>query len=306
MCESQREDFRKFEGNAQGFRTICNLQNPEQRGGLQLTSAVLGAFTKYPRASIVNGDSYKTGMSGHKFGFMKSESDFFSEVASELGLISKGDASFAWHRHPLAFLVEAADNICYCIMDVEDGFKVGVICESDLLGLYDPLIDQKVRSKLGTINESQRKAEYLRAITIHKLISEVHDVFANNYDEIMVGKFDSEFTDCMKSAEPFSKFKEMAKRRVYTARSVLEIEACGFEVIGGLLSAFTDAIQVKATGNSVGKIRSRTILGLLPEGTSIRGLTSYQRVQVVTDFVSGMTDSYAVELYQRIRGIALP
>ena len=306
MCEMHRQDFLKFEGNAQGFRTLCYLQNPTQKGGLQLTSAILGTFMKYPRASIVDELQSGTGISGHKFGFMSSESNFFSELAVELGLIKKVGTSLAWHRHPLSFLVEVADDICYQIMDIEDGFKVGVIKESDLWALYDPLIDMKEREKSNSIHEPQRKAEYLRAVTIHKMVNEVHEVFANNYKGIMAGTFDTELICGMRSTKDFSRFKEFAKSKVYTDKSVLEIEACGFEVIGGLLTAFIDAIEVKATNSVKGKIRSKTILGLLPEGVYVDGLTPYQRALVASDFVSGMTDSYAVELYQRIRGISLP
>ena len=306
MCETQREDLLKFEGNAQGFRTLCTLQNLNQRGGLQLTSAVLGTFTKYPRASQVEEKQSGTGISGKKFGFMSSEAELFSELAVELGLIKKTGIPLAWNRHPLAFLVEAADDICYHIMDVEDGFKAGVIKEEELLELYTPWMDEKAKAKLNSLGEPQRQAEYLRATTIHRMIYEAHDVFENNYAGLMSGTFDAELTTNMQSAKQFAAFEELTRCKVYKARPVLEIEACGFEVIGGLLSAFIDAIETKAAKSPIGKVRSRTILGLLPNGGSIDGLTPYQRALVATDFVSGMTDSYAVELYQRIRGIALP
>jgi dGTPase len=237
---------------------------------------------------------------------MASETDLFSELAVDLGLIKKAGPPFAWHRHPLAFLVEAADDICYHIMDVEDGFKAGVIKEEELFELHKPWIDDKARKKLDTLGEPQRKAEYLRAITIHTMIYEAHDVFEKNYDGLMSGEFDFELTAKMQSAENFAAFEKLTRSKVYKARPVLEIEACGFEVIGGLLSAFIDAIEIKATKSCFGKTRSRTILGLLPSGVSVEGLTPYQRALVATDFVSGMTGSYAVELYQRIRGITLP
>jgi dGTPase len=266
----------------------------------------LGAFTKYPRASLID-DAQVKGISGKKFGFMQSEAELFQELADELGLIRKYGETMAWYRHPLAFLVEAADDICYHVMDVEDGFKAGVLTYDELEALHKPWLTPERLNRGNEIKDRQRRAEYFRAVTIDQMARELVAVFEDKYDGLMSGAFDDELAACISRAAEFAAFKTVAKAKVYSARPVVEIEACGFEVIGGLLNAFVDAIEVKAQNLPNGKARSRTVLSLLPGGAaSIEGLTPYQRALVATDFVSGMTDSYAVELYQRISGISLP
>lgn len=304
MPEAQKQDLLKFEGNAHGFRTLCRLQNPDQEGGLQLTSAVLGTFTKYPRESAVE-EIQSKGISGKKFGFMQSERNSFSTLAKELGLISKSGKNQAWHRHPLSFLVEAADDICYHVIDVEDGFKAGVITYDELLNLHEPWLEKTQIKKLDAIAIPQRKAEYLRATTIHKMILEADAVFSKKYAGLMCGKFDDELVKHMKNNDSFAKFEDVTRAKVYQAKPVLQIEACGFDVIGGLLKAFVAAVEDTAKNGKKAKIRSRTLMGLLPEGSdSLVDKSPYDRALVVTDFVAGMTDSYALELYQRIHGIS--
>lgn len=306
MSETEKSDLLKFEGNAQGLRTLWTLQNYPQPGGLQLTSAVLGTFTKYPRASHVD-ITQRQGISAKKFGFMQSEAALFEELATELGLVKKSGDALAWHRHPLAFLVEAADDICYHVMDVEDGFKAGVISLEEIENLHRPWLSEKQLTQGSQINHTQRRAEYFRAVTVNAMILEAVDVFKSNYDEIMSGGFDEELAARMQHSNELAAFKELAKKKVYCTRPVIEVEACGFEVIGGLLDAFVGAIETKVNSSPIGKTRSRTLLNLLPVGVELTvTLTPYQRMMVATDFVSGMTDSFAVELYQRIRGIALP
>jgi dGTPase len=303
---AERMDLLKFEGNAQGFRTLCTLQQAPQRGGLQLTCAVLGAFTKYPRASLVS-KAQEKGISGKKFGFMQSEAALFDELANELGLLRKAGSGAAWHRHPLAFLVEAADDICYHVMDVEDGFKTGHLSYDEIEDLHRPWLPKERMERGHRIDDRGRRVEYFRAVTIDVMVRGAVQAFADNYDGLMNGNFDQELTASIPLAAEFKAFKEAAKRKVYTARPVVEIEACGFEVIGGLLASFVGAINVKAKNLPKGKAKARTLLNLLPSSSAdVSQLPAYERTLVATDYVSGMTDSFAVELYQRIRGISLP
>ena len=139
------------------------------------------------------------------------------------------------------------------------------------------------------------------------MVQEMIEVFKSNYDGLMAASFDEELAVHISRASEFAAFKTLAKQKVYSARPVVEVEVCGFEVIGGLLEAFVSAIQIKAKDAGAGTARSRTVLSLLPQQSACFSAESlYERVMVATDFVAGMTDSYAVELYQRIRGIALP
>lgn len=306
LDELHQTDLLKFEGNAQGFRTLCRLQQAPQRGGLQLTSAVLGTFTKYPRASVVD-ESQSSGISGKKFGFMQSETSLFEELADELGLIKKPGSGLAWFRHPLAFLVEAADDICYHVMDIEDGYKAGFISFSEIENLHRSILSGAQWSRASEIKDLGRRVEYFRAVTVNCLVYEVVEAFAEKYDGLLSGTFDGELTAIIEHGDKLKKFKTLAKEKVYSARPVVEIEACGFEVIAGLLDAFLGAINSKATNLQTGKVRTRTLLSLMPKTEiNLEELDIYKRTLLATDFVSGMTDTFAVELYQRIRGISLP
>jgi dGTPase len=303
---AERNDLLKFEGNAQGFRTLCTLQQAPQRGGLQLTSAVLGAFTKYPRASEVDA-SQAQGISGKKFGFMQSEADLFAELAEELGLVRKAGGPAAWHRHPLAFLVEAADDICYHVMDVEDGYKAACLSFEEVAELHRPWLTDERWERAARVEDVGRRVEYFRAVTVDQMVRDAVQAFDDHYDGLMEGSFDSELSACIPRSQQFKAFKDVAKRKVYSAKPVVEIEACGFEVIAGLLGAFVGALEAKAKKLPRHQARSRTLLGLMPKtAAELESISAYQRTLLATDFVSGMTDSFAVELYQRIRGISLP
>ncbi|MBS1169607.1 MAG: deoxyguanosinetriphosphate triphosphohydrolase [Burkholderiaceae bacterium] len=307
MKKAEVMDLLKFEGNAQGFRTLSSLQNKHRRGGMQLTCAVLGGFSKYPRESFVD-ESQKSGISGKKFGFMQSEAGLFEELADELGLKKKPGSGRAWFRHPLAYLVEAADDISYHVMDVEDGFKGGYLTFEQIEWLHKPWLDSKRLAKANAIPDLQRRAEYFRAVTIDQMIRSMIEAFRNNYDRIMDGSFDDELADHLDKASDFKAFKDLAKKHVYSARPVVEVEACGFEVIGGLLSAFLGAMENVADPTaSEPSTKAKTILRLLPGGeVDFAAKSAYERAVLAADYISGMTDSYAVDLYQKIRGIALP
>lgn len=306
IIEAERTDLLKFEGNAQGFRTLCTLQHAPQRGGMQLTCAVLGAFTKYPRASEVD-KAQADGISGKKFGFMQSEAALFDELATELGLVRKPGSGLAWHRHPLAFLVEAADDICYHVMDVEDGYRAGFLTYKKIQDLHRPWLTEKQWTRGQDIDHLGRRVEYFRAITVDAMTRAAIQAFERHYDDLLSGAFDQELTAGISRAEEFRAFKSLAKEKVYSARPVVEVEACGFEVIAGLLKAFVGAINAKAGNHGSGQARARTLLGLMPNiPADLGSLGAYECTLLATDFVAGMTDSFAVELYQRIRGISLP
>ncbi|BCX81295.1 dGTPase [Methylomarinovum caldicuralii] len=300
----EREDLLRFEGNAQGFRILTVLQNPGQPGGLQMTCAMLAVMAKYPRASVVD-PAQAQGAGGRKFGFFQSEVGLFREVAETVGLPPKPGGGLAWHRHPLAFLLEAADDICYHVIDIEDGFKAGVVDFATLYQLHHPFLEQRHRQRLERLDDPAQRASYCRSVTIDRVIRQAVAVFERRYDEVLTGRFDAPLLDHIDQAAAFAAFKQVAESRVYYARPVVEVKACGFEVIAGLLDAFVHAIEDAAGGSP--SSRSRTLLQLMPRPLADpAGLPLYQRLLLATDFIAGMTDSYAVELYQRIRGIALP
>lgn len=322
LTDEQRNDFKKFEGNAQGFRLLTNPKNSSQRNGMQLTSAVLGAFMKYPCPST---ESKIKGISSKKFGFMQSEKEIFLSLAADLGLkkktkvlpekekkestniseIGNENTLAYYYRHPLAFLVEAADDICYHIMDIEDGFKTGVVSIDELIELHYPWL------VCGDIDKAKKlpieqKAEFFRAKTINKVTREIADIFESNFNDIKSGNYDKELISDLTKSEEFSNFKKLAVKKVYSTKAVVEIEACGFKVIDGLLSIFIDAIKSEY-GDGKSTASSRTLCQLLPKTISDpNNISPYKQLLMATDFISGMTDTYAVSLYQRISGISLP
>jgi dGTPase len=298
---AEQADLLHFEGNAQGFRTAVRLQHPEQPGGLQLTWPTLGAFAKYP-CDAVSGLQPGAAVSCRKFGFMQGERPLFAEVAEGLGLQRTGAS--AWQRHPLAFLVEAADDICYGVIDIEDGAKSGHITPEELRALHTPFIDAVHRARADTLQDRQHQAEYLRAVTIGVLVDRVARVFRERHDDILAGRFDQPLLDHIEGAQDFRCFKDLASQRLYDERSKLELQVAAFEIIGWLLQALCDAVESVAAGTSASE-RARMLVGLIPAGAQAAArLGRYQRLLTVTDFVAGMTDTYAVETYRRLRGFS--
>jgi len=301
LTPAEQADLLHFEGNAQGFRTAVRLQHPEQAGGLQLTWPTLGAFAKYP-CDAVTGLQPGAGVGRRKFGFMQGERVLFTEVAEGLGLLRTGPSS--WQRHPLAFLVEAADDICYGVIDIEDGAKSGHITPEELRALHEPFIDEAHRARASTLSDRQHQAEYLRAVTIGVLVDRVARVFRERHDELLAGCLDVPLLDQIDGALDFQRFKHLAADRLYDERSKLELQVAGFEIIGWLLQALCEAVERMAAGTGTSE-RARMLVGLIPAGAqAVHTCGRYERMLIVTDFVAGMTDTYALELYRRLRGFS--
>ena len=313
LNEKQWNDFTKFEGNAQGFRIITKLQNSKIRGGLRLTCATLAAFTKYPKESFPTQNDVKNIKKSKlykKFGFFQAEKDLFLEIADEVGLENKPGtpAKSLWrNRHPLAFLVEAADDVCYRIMDLEDGFRLGLLSFKDTEALLMPFI-KNGKLKAYAERDLNDKIGYLRAKTISNLVKELSDVFIDEEEDVLKGKLEVDLISLSKSNTELDIIKDISVKEIYSYRSVVERETAGYEVLGGLLDTFITAVNQSAEGNL--SIKNRNILKLLPKQfLSLNEKPDndlYTRLLKITDFVSGMTDSYAVSLYRKIKGISLP
>lgn len=310
LTDSQMNDFLKFEGNAQGFRLLTKLQTPDNRGGIQLTCATLAAYTKYPRESHVDGaQSDLERKSAKKFGFFQDDKSLFAEVAETVGLLPVCKDYSWWCRHPLAFLVEAADDITYTIIDFEDGCRLGLISYSELFKVYKSILTKAEISQLNRIKAQSDKIEYLRAKAINKLIFEVVDVFNNNEPIILAGEYDQALTDMIPSAKYLDDIITLSRKKAYSAREVIEIEAAGFEVLGQLIEMFILASDDIAM-NTKPSARSKKLYELLPDKFAGKdrkpSKSHYKRLINVTDFISGMTDSFAVSLYKKMSGISLP
>ena len=307
FTSAQKADFERYEGNAQGFRIVSRLQSPANPGGLQLSSAVLATFTKYPRPSHLNTEL--DGISGKKFGFFQQDADNFRHVARSTGLIER-IPNIAWHRHPLAFLVEVADDTCYLIVDLEDAARLGFVPYKDAECLLADLAGNTINGgRLDRLHDPKERLEYLRAKAIGCLLESTAAVFLENEDAILSGKFDDELLKSSPIAHPLQAILKLAKDTIYNARPALEIETAGFEVLGALLGLFTNAVEARA-GHARFTTRERMLLNLLP--TQFLGhdgepdADPYIRLLQVADFVAGMTDSYAVDMYRKLKGFDLP
>ena len=237
MQPAEQEDLLKFEGNAQGFRALTRLQNPDNRGGLQLTYAVLGAFSKYPRQSIVPGMQGSKDVGEKKFGFFSVDSPSFKEIAKGLGLKIK--AANAWSRHPLAFLTEAADDICYRIVDFEDGFRLGRVSfsevEQPLKEIAFKTASRESQTRYKIARDEHAQIEMLRAMAINTLVHAAVEVFSNNSKKILNGEFAASLLSKVPYRKPIRVIQKLSSEKIYATRPVAQIETAGFEVLGGLL-----------------------------------------------------------------------
>ena len=305
-------DLIKFEGNAQGFRIITKLQNPNIDGGLRLSLATLGAFTKYPRESKLTGKDLKN-IEGNKIyrkhGFFQSEKNVFENVAMGVGLkktnIENGNS--IWARHPLTYLVEAADDICYGIMDLEDAFRLGILTFEETEELLFPFVNNKNLRAYKQRNKHD-KIGYLRAKTISNLVKQLSECFIDNEIKILEGKMFKDLISYIPSNGALHTIKKISVEKIYSFKSVIEREAAGYEVIGGLLDTFINAVNEAAEGRL--STKNKSIIQLLPkqfydQEENNKG-NLYNRLLRVTDYVSGMTDSFAISLFRRIKGISLP
>ncbi|MCD9016771.1 deoxyguanosinetriphosphate triphosphohydrolase [Parachryseolinea silvisoli] len=299
VSEAEWCDLIKFEGNAQGFRILNKNQY-----GLKLTYATLGAFTKYPcPAFFPNRD--KNQRSQKKFGFFQSEKDIFTDVAGQLGLATTSDIS--WNRHPLAFLVEAADDICYSIIDLEDGCSLGLVGYEEARQLFENVLTKgKTKiGKLGEINGQQEKIGYLRALAIGDLMGECATLFLDHEQEILKGTFDVALADKCPSWQALEQIIKVSQEKIYRARKVVEIEAAGHEVLPGLLEEFSKAGMYLMEGRKSRKYENLQKLFPAEIEAAIRTEKNvYNMLRLVIDFVSGLTDRHALSLYRRIKGIS--
>lgn len=304
--EKKWTDLIKYEGNAQGFRIITKLQNPKVKGGLNLTYSTLAAITKYPRESLISKEIKSLQNKAYrKYGFFQAEKDIFKEVARETSLdYNKYEKDYWWCRHPLAFLVEAADDICYRVMDLEDGFRLGLISFKESEELLRPLVSKQSLKDYRDKDEKDRIG-YLRAVAINELVNELSQVFIDEEKNILKGKFEDELIGEIKRANALKQIKDISIAKIYKSRSVVEREVAGYEVLGGLLDTFiksyNEAYEKKISS------KNKSVFALLPGriGDDIPD-DLYLRLLRIIDFVSGMTDSFAVSLFRKIKGISLP
>ena len=294
LTKKEYQDLCDYEGNANGFK-ILTQSRVGREGGLRLSYATLGAFVKYPKESLPIRPT--NNVSDKKFGVFQSEVAVFNDVFNELGLIDN-DNKF---RHPLAFLVEAADDICYTIIDFEDGINLGLIEEEFALEYLINLVRDSINiNKYNSLTNKQDRVSYLRALAINTLINEVVEIFITNEEEILKGNFNSSLLDKSKFSAQINDIIKLSVSNIYQSKEVIEKEISGYNIINKLLDTFIISLNnyEEGTESSYDKL----ILHLLPNHINLKGSNLYDRLIGVCHFISSMSDSQAVNMYKKITG----
>lgn len=291
------QDIVDFEGNANGFSILTSSREGVE-GALRLSYATLGTFMKYPKESLPKKPT--SNICDKKYGFFQQDKQFFQEVASELGMISnKLNPDVGYFRHPLAFLVEAADDICYTIIDFEDGIKLGLINEDFALEYLIKLVQKSIDSK--KYNELQTKEDrisYLRALAIGSLINDAVSVFMDNETAILKGEFSVSLMDKSQYKAQISDIINISVKNIYQSKEVIEKEIIGYKVIHTLLDVFIQA-YIQTSTNS-GTNFDKLIMNILPEKYKSHKETMYDKLLNICQFVSLLTDGKAIEIYKII------
>ena len=293
LTEAEYADLCSFEGNANGFR-ILNETRLGVEGGLRLTYATLGAFTKYPKESLPVRPTDR--IADKKYGFFQGDKKFFKEVAETLGLKSNSvNGELRYARHPLAFLVEAADDICYTIIDFEDGINLGLISEDVALEYLGGIISDKINThKYSKLQTKEERIAYLRAVAIGALIQDATDIFLQNEEAILAGEFHQSLLYDSKYRHQITDVIDCSVERIYQSDEVVEKEVSGYVVLQHLLDIFFTAIINQENGRETSF--DKLLLKKLPERYRKKG-SLYDKVMGITCYITSLTDSNAVELH---------
>jgi dGTPase len=298
LTEKQWQDLIDFEGNANGFSVLAASREGIE-GGLRISYATLGAFMKYPKESLPKKPTQK--ICDKKYGFFQSDKAFFVEVANELGLISnKHGNDIGFERHPLAYLVEAADDICYTIIDFEDGINLGLISEEYALEYLIKLVKNGIDTKkYNELLTKEDRIRYLRALAIGSLINDAVAVFMENEKAILAGEFPFALMDKSQYKAQMNDIIQISVKNVYQSREVIQKEVMGYKIINNLLDGFCTAYNKKENGTASNY--DELLLKLLPERFQFQKKNLYDRLLHICHFVSLLTDGKALELYKTIQ-----
>lgn len=299
LTDKEWQDLTDFEGNANGFN-LLTASRPGIDGGLRISYATLGAFMKYPKESLPKKPT--ANIADKKYGFFQCDAHFFQDVAKELGLISnKTGDDIGYERHPLAYLVEAADDICYTIIDFEDGINLGLISEDFALEYLIKLVKDNVYvEKYKSLVTKEDRISYLRALAINSLIGDAVNVFLENEEAILQGKYPYALTERGKYTAQMRDIINISIKNIYQSREVVEKEVIGYRIINTLLDTFCTAYNNKFDGSASNY--DNLVLKLLPEKFITEKMSLYDRLLHICHFVSTLTDGKAVLLYNTITG----
>lgn len=302
-------DLVNFEGNSNAIRVLTHQQTGKDKGGLKLTNATLAAIAKYPCESVAK-DKTKKDIQRKKFGFFQSEKNTFINIAESVGMEKISTEPTIYKRHPFVWLVEAADDICYNIIDMEDAHRLGIVgsdaCEAlfiDLIRSVEVMDLSRIHKKLQQLHNANERISYLRAKVINALITKTTNLYIENFEQILEGSLNKSLLKIFeKESESLKLIEEFSIKNIYRHRAVVEIENAGYNVMYELLNHFIPSIlKEKSTRKNYDKMALR----LIPEQFFYEEASPYYRVLGVLDFVTGMTDNFATDLYRKIKGIEI-
>lgn len=298
LSPKEWQDLIDFEGNANGFSVLAGSR-PGNEGGLRISYATLGAFMKYPKESLPKKPT--PNIADKKYGFFQADKEFFKDVAADLGLIpNKSGSDIGFERHPLAYLVEAADDICYTIIDFEDGINLGLVSEDYALEYLIKLVKDSIdTSKYKTLQSKEDRISYLRALAIGSLINDAVRVFIENESDILAGKFPYSLMDKSKYKAQMDDIIALSVKNIYQSREVVEKELTGYQIINTLLDRFITAYNNKYDGTASNY--DNLLLKVLPEKHLVEKESLYERLLNICHFVSMLTDGKAL-IYNKMVG----
>ena len=297
------DDITHFEGNANAFRILTHRFKGRRQGGFVMTYSMLASIVKYPFASCLAGNH-------GKFGFFASEADSYRKIADELGIFCKSAPGepLKYARHPLVYMVEAADDICYEIMDIEDSHKLKILSFAEtehlLLSFFDEEIQQKIRQRIidEELTDENEKVVYMRASVIGKLENECVAAFLAHEEEILAGTFKGSLIDHIseRQKKAYKECEKISYSKIYQSKPVLDIELSGYKIMATLMEVFVEAAV------NPSRFYSKQLLRRVSSQYDIENENLEERIMAVIDYISGMTDIYALDIYQKINGISLP
>lgn len=306
FSDKEWSDLTDFEGNANALRILTHHFKGKMSGGLSLTYTTLASILKYPCESVA-----KTKAKKHrkKYGFFQAEKEIFKAIVEDTNMYKEEDEPLSYYRHPFVYLVEAADDICYRIIDMEDAHRLKIISRQEVEGAFLKVISEadrpensldKIKDTLHKLKDDNESVAYLRAKSINSLVMESADVFKSNSDRIREGKYTSTLMDDVEEkCQSLKAIQEISVRKIYDHHSVIKVELAGYKVMSGLLELFVPGIL----NSNASQIEKKSLILLPEQFKTDNDASPYEKVMGVIDFVSGMTDDYAIEMYRNIMGI---
>ncbi len=300
LTEEQWSDLIRFEGNANAFRVLTHQFKGRRKGGFAMTYSTLASIVKYPYESVLATKS--------KFGFFNTERDDFAKVADELGLLrlSAPGEPLRYARHPLVYIVEAADDICYEVMDIEDAHKLKILSTREVIDAFMSFFPEDRREKMqftmDAVDDPNEKIAYLRSCVVGTLVDRCAETFIANEDNILAGTFEGSLLGNIPQLERdgYARCNAISWDKIYRSAEVVDIELAGNRIITFLMEKLIEAVTNPELNYS------RLLLAKFPQQYDVAAPSLFEKIQAVLDHVSAMTDVYALDLYRKLNGHSLP